>query len=73
MKLHLSPDLALPLELVTESLSILAIKRAGKSYTARKLVEQLHHARQQVVVVDPKRDWWGIRSSADGKGPACRS
>ena len=55
---------------MTESLSILAIKRARKSYTARKLVEQLHHARQQVVVVDPKGDWWGIRSSADGSSVA---
>jgi hypothetical protein len=69
MKLHLAPDLALPLELVTESVGILAVKRAGKSHTAKKIVEQLHHARQQVVVVDPKGDWWGLRSSADGKGP----
>ncbi len=45
-RLRLAPELALPLELVTESVSILAIKRAGKSYTARKLVEQLHHARR---------------------------
>ena len=68
-RLRLAPELALPLDLVTESLSILAIKRAGKSYLARKITEQLHHAGQQVVVVDPKGDWWGIRSAADGRGP----
>lgn len=67
--IHLSDDLSLPLELVTESVAILAVKRAGKSYTARKLVEQLHYAGQQVVIVDPKGDWHGIRSSRDGKGP----
>lgn len=67
--LHLAHDLRLPLELVTESVGILAVKRAGKSHTAKKLVEQLHAAKQQVVVVDPKGDWWGLRSSADGKGP----
>jgi len=67
--LHISDALSLPLELVTESVAILAVKRAGKSHTAKKLVEQLHGAKQQIVVVDPKGDWWGLRSSADGKGP----
>jgi hypothetical protein len=69
MSLKISDALALPLELVTESVGILAVKRAGKSHTAKKIVEQLHYAKQQVVVVDPKGDWWGLRSSADGKGP----
>jgi hypothetical protein len=41
----------------------------GKSYTARRFAEQLYKAGQQIVIVDPKGDWWGIRSSADGKGP----
>lgn len=67
--LRLAHGLSLPIELVTESVGILAVKRAGKSHTAKKLTEQLHRAGQQVVVVDPKGDWWGIRSSADGKGP----
>lgn len=57
----------LPLEIVTQAVGILAKRRAGKSYTTAKLVEQLFQARQQVVVVDPKGDWWGLRSSADGK------
>jgi len=69
MKLRLSPDLALPVDLVTESIAVLAIKRAGKSYLARKITEQLHHAGQQVVIVDPKGDTWGIRSAANGKDP----
>jgi hypothetical protein len=68
-KLRISPDLTFPLELVTESVAILAARRAGKSHTAKKLTEQLHRAGQQFVVVDPKGDWWGLRSSADGKGP----
>mgnify|MGYP001612667405 FL=1 len=69
MALHLADKFTLPLETVTESLAILARKRAGKSHTAKRLVEQLHKAHQQVVIIDPKGDWWGIRSSADGKGP----
>jgi hypothetical protein len=68
VKLRLG-KLSLPLETVTQSIAILARKRAGKSYLARGIAEQLLSAEQQVVIVDPKGDWWGIRSSADGKGP----
>ena len=69
MTLALASDLKLPVELVTESVAILARKRMGKSNTAKVLVEQLFRASQPVVVVDPKGDWWGLRSSRDGKGP----
>lgn len=67
--LKISDDLSLPLETVTQAIGILAKRRAGKSYAARRLAEQLFKAGQQIVIVDPKGDWWGIRSSADGKGP----
>lgn len=65
----LSPELALPLELGTESTAILAIRRAGKSHLAKHVAEQLYAAGQQIVILDPKGDWWGLRSSADGKSP----
>ena len=67
--LKISDELSLPLETVTQAIGILAKRRAGKSYAARRLAEQLFKAGQQIVIVDPKGDWWGIRSSADGKGP----
>jgi hypothetical protein len=67
--IRIAKDLTLPLEAVTQTIAILAKRRAGKSYTMRRLVEQLVHAEQQVVLVDPKGDQHGIRSSADGKGP----
>ena len=67
--LHISNNLSLPLESVTQTFGVLAKRRAGKSYTARRFVEQLFTAGQQVVISDPKGDWWGIRSSADGKKP----
>lgn len=69
MKLKISKDISLPLDIVTQTIAILAKRRAGKSYTMRKLVEQLLIAHQQVVLVDPKGDQWGIRSAADGKRP----
>ena len=67
--IRLSSDLSLPLEIATESTAILARKGAGKSYLARLMTEQLLKAKLQVVIVDPKGDWHGIRSSADGNGP----
>src|SRR5689334_18645316 len=67
--IHLVPGLSLPLEVVTEAIGIVARRRAGKSYLARRFAEQLLKAGQQVVIVDPKGDWWGIRSSADAKSP----
>jgi DNA helicase HerA-like ATPase len=69
MKLHLAAGLSLPLEATTQAIGVLAKRRVGKSYTARRFAEQLLKAGQQVVIVDPKGDWWGIRSSADGKSP----
>lgn len=67
--LTLATDLTLPPEAVTETFAILANRGAGKSSTAHLLVEQLHHAGSPVIVVDVKGDWWGIRSSADGRQP----
>jgi hypothetical protein len=69
MKLRLAEGLTLPVDAVTQAIGILAKRRAGKSYTARRFAEQLFKAGQQIVIVDPKGDWWGIRSAADGKSP----
>lgn len=66
--IRLAPGLTLPVEVVTQAVAILAKRRAGKSYTARRLAEQLVKADQQIVIVDPKGDWWGIRAHRDGKG-----
>ncbi len=67
--LKIAKGIDLPLDIVTQTIAILAKRRAGKSYTMRKLVEQLFEAAQQVILVDPKGDQWGIRSSVDGKKP----
>lgn len=65
--LKISEDISLPADIVTQTIAILAKRRAGKSYTMRKICEQLFEAEQQIIMVDPKGDQWGIRSSADGK------
>lgn len=68
-KVTIAKNLSFPLEVVTQSIGILAKRRAGKSFLAKKLTEQLHKAGQQVCIIDPKGDWWGIRYARDGKGP----
>lgn len=68
-KLHISPTLRLPLDLVTQTVGILAKKGAGKTYTALVMVEEMLKAGLQVVIVDPIGVCWGLRSSADGKQP----
>lgn len=65
--IRISKDVSLPRDVITQTIAILAKRRAGKSYTMRKLVEQLLANDEQVVLVDPKGDQWGLRSSADGK------
>lgn len=67
--LRISDKFSLPVEIVTQTVSVLAKRRSGKSYLLARLAEELLDASQQVVILDPKGDWWGLRSSADGKGP----
>jgi hypothetical protein len=68
MTLRLAPDFALPLEAVTSTFGLLAVRRAGKSNAAAVLAEELFRAKLPFVVIDPKGDWYGLRSSQDGTG-----
>lgn len=65
--LTLAPKLAVPIDIVTETLAVLGIRGSGKTNTAVVLAEELLEARQQVVVIDPTDVWWGLQSSKDGK------
>ncbi len=58
----------LPLDTVVQRKSIIAKNRVGKSNLACVYVEEAHKHSVQSIVLDPKGDWYGIRSSADGKG-----
>lgn len=59
----------IPPEAATQTFAIVAIRGAGKTNTAVVMCEGMNRAGTQVVVLDPTDVWWGIRSSADGKGP----
>jgi hypothetical protein len=67
MKLRISESLSLPLEAVTQTFAILAVKGSGKSYTASVCAEEMLKAGQQIVVIDMTGAWYGLKSSADGK------
>jgi hypothetical protein len=43
------------------------MRGSGKSNTLVTWAERLYDAGIPFVAIDPKGDWWGIRSSADGK------
>ncbi|TAH39264.1 MAG: DUF853 family protein [Planctomycetota bacterium] len=66
--LQLSPSLSLPADAVTQTFAILAVRGAGKSNAAAAMAEGMYDAGLPFVVVDPVGAWWGLRSSADGKG-----
>jgi uncharacterized protein len=42
---------------------------AGKSSALRVSIERLLDENKRVTIIDPKGDWWGLKASADGKGP----
>lgn len=68
-KLHVSKDFALPKEIMTAATSLLAKRGAGKTYTAKALVEEGFAIGHPIVILDPVGVWWGLRASHDGKSP----
>lgn len=56
------PDAAL-----SQHVILLGKTRAGKSSVMRGMVERLLDQGKPVCIIDPKGDWWGLKSSADGK------
>lgn len=65
--LNISKDLKLPLDAITGTFAILAIRGSGKSHTACVMAEEMLKAGQPIVAYDPTGAWWGLKSSADGK------
>lgn len=57
----------IPAAALTQHTIVLGKTGSGKSSVLRLLVENQLAQQQPVCIVDPKGDWWGIKSSADGK------
>lgn len=58
----------LPVDMVTQTAAILAKRGVGKTYTASVMAEEMLEAKQPICVLDPTGAWFGLRSTADGKG-----
>lgn len=69
MNLKIAENLRLPKDAVTKTFAVLAIRGAGKSYALAVMAEEMLKAHMQVVIIDPTSAHWGLRASADGKGP----
>ncbi len=69
MMIRLAPGLTLPAYIVTEKIAITGTSGSGKTFSSSVLVEGLLDNDEQVVIIDPLDVWWGLQSSADGKGP----
>jgi hypothetical protein len=67
--LKIATGLTLPLDAVTETFALLAVRRAGKSNAAVVMAEEMYDNGLPWVAIDPKGDWWGVRAAGDGEGP----
>lgn len=57
----------LPAAALAMHIIVLGKTRSGKSSKLRVIVESLLDREQPVCIIDPKGDWWGLKSSADGR------
>lgn len=64
--LHVGDDVSLPVDAVTGTFCVVGIRGSGKSNTGVVFAEEMLKVKQQIIALDPKDDWWGIRSAADG-------
>lgn len=57
----------LPNDVFLQHVAVLGKTGSGKSSAMRLMVEHLLDQKKPICVIDPKGDWWGIKSSGDGK------
>jgi len=67
MTLNISKTVQLPLEAVTSTFGLLAVRGAGKTNAARALAEEMFAAGLPFVAIDPVGSWYGLRADKDGK------
>ncbi len=66
MKLHISNDLQLPSDAVTQKFAWLGRTGSGKTYGLKRFVEQMLYAGVQVIVLDTVGVWSGLRLGTKG-------
>jgi hypothetical protein len=68
-QIRISPTMSFPPEAVTETFGFLAMRGAGKSNAVVVMAEEMYRLGLPWVAIDPKGDWFGIRSNVKGTGP----
>lgn len=53
---------------LSQHITVLGKAGACKSSALRHVAEHILSLKKRVCIIDPKGDWWGLKSSADGKG-----
>lgn len=66
MTLKISAKLSLPDDAALWSIAELAIRGAGKTYTASVIAEEMLKAGVPICVIDGMGVWWGLRVGVDG-------
>lgn len=66
-KLRFSDDLTVPVDWITLATVVYGARGSGKTCFGRVAAEEAHKARQRFCAIDLKGDWYGLKSSADGK------
>ncbi len=67
-KLKISKSLALPLKFLSLRKVVFGGSGSGKTAFGRTLFEEANAAGVLCGAVDLKGDWWGLKSTADGRG-----
>jgi hypothetical protein len=66
-ELRISKTLSLPLDWITYATVVYGNRGTGKTSFGRVAAEEATKAGQRFCAIDLKGDWWGLKSSADGK------
>lgn len=63
----MSKHLPFPARILQQHIATLGKTGSGKSSAMRVIAEHLLDDKRRICIIDPKGDWWGLKSSADGK------
>jgi ribosomal protein L25 (general stress protein Ctc) len=66
-RLHVSTSLSLPLDWMTLATVVYGARGSGKTTLGCVIAEEVWRAGQRFCAVDLKGDWFGLKSSVDGK------
>lgn len=69
-KVHVSDELALPIDWMTLATVVYGARGSGKTTLGSVFAEEIDKAKQRFCAIDLKGDWWGLKSTVDGKGAA---